>query len=88
MSAFVVAVPTSHYTQAQADGSWILEGVPPGDYVLHVWHERAAERTRAVVVAGVGVQSLDEELDARGWRPVSHTNKFGREYPPTERDRY
>ena len=88
MSAFVVAVPTSHYTQAQADGSWILEGVPPGDYVLHVWHERAAERTRAVVVAGVAVQGLDEELDARGWRPVSHTNKFGREYPPTERDRY
>lgn len=88
MSAFVVAVPTSHYTQAQADGSWILEGVPPGDYVLHIWHERAPERTREVVVAGDPVQSLDEQLDARGWHPMSHKNKFGREYPPIERDRY
>jgi hypothetical protein len=88
MSAFVVAVPTSHYTEAQADGSWILEGVAPGEYVLHIWHERAPERTREVVVAGAPVQSLDEQLDARGWHPVSHKNKFGREYPPIERDRY
>ena len=88
MSAFVVAVPTSHFTQAQADGSWSIEGVPPGRYILHVWHERASERTREIVVGGVAVQGLDEQLDARGWRPVSHKNKFGHDYPPTERDRY
>ena len=88
MSAFVVAVPTSQYTQAQADGSWTIEGVPPGRYILHVWHERASERTREIVVGGVAVHGLDEQLDARGWRPVSHKNKFGHDYPPTERDRY
>lgn len=88
MSAFVVAVPTSHYTQAQADGSWTIDGVPPGEYVLHVWHERAPERTRSITVAGQALSGLDEQLDVRGWRPVPHRNKFGREYPPTERDRY
>ncbi|HJU67395.1 MAG TPA: hypothetical protein VJ650_04035 [Gemmatimonadaceae bacterium] len=88
MSAFVVAVSTSHYTQAQADGSWTIERVPPGEYVLHVWHERAPERTRSIAVTGQPLHGLDEQLDARGWRPVSHKNKFGREYPPTERDRY
>jgi plastocyanin len=88
MSAFVVAVPTAHYTQAQADGSWTIDRVPPGVYILHVWHERAPERTREIVVAGHALPGLDEQLDVRGWRPVPHKNKFGREYPPTERDRY
>jgi plastocyanin len=88
MSAFVVAVSTSHYTQAQADGSWTIEGVPPGDYLLRIWHERAPERSRQVVIASEPVRGLDEQLDARGWRPMSHKNKFGKEYPPTERDRY
>ena len=88
MSAFVVAVPTSEYTQAQADGSWAIDGVTPGKYILHVWHERAPERTREIVVSGSGVHGLDEQLDARGWRPLSHKNKFGHDYPPTERDRY
>ena len=88
MSAFVVAVPTGHYTQAQADGSWTIDRVPPGTYMLHVWHERAPERTREIVVSGHALPGLDEQIDARGWRSVSHKNKFGRDYPPTERDRY
>jgi plastocyanin len=88
MSAYVVAVPTSLFTQAQADGSWTIERVLPGHYVLHVWHERAPERTRELTVGGERLQGLDEQLDARGWRPPGHKNKFGKDYPPTERDRY
>ena len=88
MSAFVVAVSTSLYTQAQADGSWTIDHVPAGRYILHVWHERAPERTRELIVAGERLQGLDEQLDARGWRPLGHKNKFGKEYPPVERDRY
>jgi plastocyanin len=88
MSAFVVTLATPHYTQAQADGSWTIRGVPPGRYILHAWHERAPERTREVVIADDALSGLDDQLDARGWRPVSHKNKFGREYPSTERDRY
>jgi plastocyanin len=88
MSAFVVAVSTPHHTQAQADGSWSISDVPPGRYTLHVWHERASERTREVTVASESLSGLDEQLDARGWQPVSHKNKFGKAYPPIERDRY
>jgi plastocyanin len=88
MTGFIVAVSTPYHTQAQADGSWTIHDVPPGRYVLHAWHERAPERTRDVIVGSEPLTGLDEQLDARGWRPVPHKNKFGKEYPPTERDRY
>ena len=88
MTAFVVTVSTPYYTQAQADGSWTIDRVRPGEYVLHVWHERAPEHIRSITVTGEPMRALDAQLDARGWRPVSHRNKFGREYPPAERDRY
>jgi plastocyanin len=88
MSAFVVTVSTPYHTQAQADGSWTIDGVPPGRYVMHAWHERGLERTRELIVDREAVRGIDEQLDARGWHPVPHKNKFGREYPPTEPDRY
>ena len=88
MSAFIVTVSTPYHTQAQADGSWTIDGVPPGRYLLHAWHERGLERTREIIVDREAVRGIEEQLDARGWHPVSHKNKFGKEYPPTERDRY
>jgi plastocyanin len=88
MSAFIVTVATPHYTQAQADGAWMIADVPPGRYMLHVWHERAPEQRREIVVASEAVTGIDEQLDVRGWQPAAHKNKFGKEYPPTERDRY
>jgi plastocyanin len=88
MSAFVVTVETPHYTQAQADGAWTIADVPPGRYTLYVWHERAPEQRREIVVAGEPVTGVEDQLDVRGWQPASHKNKFGKEYPPTERDRY
>jgi plastocyanin len=88
MSAFVVTVATPHYTQAQGDGAWIIPDVPPGSYTLHVWHERAPERRQDILVANEALTGIDQQLDVRGWQPASHKNKFGKDYPPTERDRY
>jgi plastocyanin len=88
MSAFVVAVATPWYTQANADGSFVLRGVTPGRYVLHAWHERGGEVSRRIEVRGGGVNDLAVQLDARGWRPTEHKNKFGLEYTASDGERY
>ena len=41
MSAFVVVRDTPWFAQPGSDGSFTLDGVPAGRYVLHASHERA-----------------------------------------------
>ena len=86
MSAFVVAVGTAHYTQPGADGSFTLPSVPAGRYVLHVWHERGGETTQTLVVPAAGLDGIVAVLDARGYRPAQHKNKFGLDYAASDQD--
>ena len=44
------------------DGSYELSGIPPGDYTLTVWHERAAGMTRAIQVTAGGMAEADFTL--------------------------
>ena len=88
MVAHVVAVATPYVTQAGSDGSFVMAGVPPGRYTLRAWHERGGARASALEVPSSGITGVALSLDARGYRPVPHRNKFGQEYAPAGRDRY
>lgn len=88
MVAYVVAVPTRWHAQAAGDGSFEIAGVPAGRWRLHAWHDRGGQRAVEVTVAGGAPAVADVALDARGWRPVPHRNKFGQAYPPEAHDRY
>jgi plastocyanin len=81
MSAFVLVLPTGRYARPAADGSFRIDGVPPGRYALKAWHERAdAVAEQAVVIPAGGGADLRIELDARQFKPVEHLNKFGKPY--------
>ena len=43
MVAWVVVVDTPHYARSAASGKARIEGVPPGNYQLRVWHSSLAE---------------------------------------------
>lgn len=85
MSALVIVRNSPWFTQPSADGSFTLGNVPPGPYVLHLWHERTAESTQPVTVTAQGLSLMDLQLDARGYAPKDHLNKFGRPYARTGR---
>jgi plastocyanin len=80
MTAFVIALNTPHFTQAGDDGRFMLENVPPGQYKLHVWHDRTSEIVDQLTVPARGVRGLRKELDARGYKYVQHKDKFGKVY--------
>ena len=81
MSAYVVVVPDNLFARPAADGSFSIAGVPPGRYVLRAWHERATRAVeQEVVVGATGVADLTLSLDASGFRPEAHLNKYGQPY--------
>src|SRR4051812_20093856 len=80
MMAFVIAVRTPYFTQANDDGKFSLEKIPAGKYTVHVWHDRGGEQTADLLVPATGLAGLKYELDARGYKFVQHKNKFGKDY--------
>ena len=41
MSAIIAVVPTPYYVVTPESGKFDIAGVPPGEYQLHIFHERA-----------------------------------------------
>jgi plastocyanin len=89
MSSFVVAVPSPWATQPDADGRFLIQGVPAGSYVLHAWHEHGtSEVAREIYVPPSGAGPLPIVIDARTYVDAPHYNKFGRPYALIRDDRY
>jgi plastocyanin len=80
MRAFVLVRESAFFTQPGSDGSFRLAPVPPGRYVLHVWHERARELTQPLAVTAGPSAPLTLTLDARGYKYVQHRDKEGKSY--------
>jgi plastocyanin len=88
MVAYVQVMANRYYAQPGADGSFNMANVPPGQYRLHVWHERIPADVVTDVTAGSG-EPLQVTLDARGYRSEPHRNKYGKNYPTNAgRERY
>ena len=89
MAGFIVVRDNAYYAQPGADGTYTIENVAAGKYTLHVWHERAPEVTREIVVPEGGLADQDVAMDASGYQLVHHKNKYGQEYGSgATRERY
>ena len=95
MSAIIVVEKTPWYAVTNAQGKFQIPGVPPGEYRMRVFYERApADHLKAlerkVTVDGGNVELPPIVISETGFLPEPHKNKFGREYPPQldERDVY
>jgi len=87
MSAVIVVLKTPYYGVSDPSGRFTIPNVPPGEYRLHVYHERALPQTLASLERTVNVKAdglRDEQLviSETGYVNTPHQNKYGREYPP------
>jgi len=79
MAATILVLPNRRHTRAGPDGSFTLEGVPPGTWTVFAYTRRALKPASAkVTVTSGGATSVDLAL-VRG-AEVEHRNKYGTKY--------
>jgi plastocyanin len=84
MSAIVVVRDNPYFTKANPDGSFTIDDVPAGNYVLRAWHERGGEGSVDIVVPAEGQVGAQLALDASSFKRIQHKNKFGKDYSEPE----
>jgi plastocyanin len=48
MSGVIVVLDNPFYASPGADGRFVIEGIPPGEYRVVAWHERARRTSRSI----------------------------------------
>jgi plastocyanin len=91
MSAIIAVVPTPWYATTSASGRFSIANVPPGEYDLHIFHERARPdvlqflgRRLSVPEGGLSLPLIS--ISETGFIPGPHLNKYGKPYPPVPND--
>lgn len=82
MSAFIYVVDSPWYAQADAGGRFELRWIPPGEYVLHTWHETSAKPSTQRVTVGEGRVTVAATVTGDAERSVFVPDKAGRPRQP------
>ena len=91
MSAVIVVLNTPYFETTQKNGVYQFRDVPPGEYTLRFFHERATQATldslaRRLTVTEGSVSLPAIGISESGYIVISHHNKYGQEYPATADD--
>jgi plastocyanin len=90
MSAVIVVLSTPYFSTTVRDGTFQIPNVPPGEYQLTAFHERATEATlnalaRRVTVEQSALALSPIVISEAGFLQMPHNNKYGRVYAsPTD----
>jgi plastocyanin len=85
MSAVIAVLRTPWFDVSTREGAFRIADVPPGEYTLKIFHERATEATlerlerKVSVTADLAVGEI--AISEAGYISLPHKNKYGRDYP-------
>ena len=90
-NASLAVLNTPWYAVTQASGKYVIGGVPPGEYQLRIFHERAMPENlkfleRRITVGESGLALPLISITETGFIPTPHLNKYGNDYPPLAND--
>lgn len=63
MSAYIVVTEKPYYALTDANGNFMLEGIPPGAYEMEVWHEWLGKHRESLNIKE-GEQTISVTLEA------------------------
>lgn len=62
MEGYVVVVETPYYAVTDENGNYLIKNVPPGNYILKIWHERLKGEKQTITVPKTGTATANFEL--------------------------
>ena len=63
--AYIAVFDHPYYAVTKPDGSFSIDGVPPGKYTLVAWHERTGKSEQTVEVAANGAAKVSVALEGK-----------------------
>src|ERR1017187_451821 len=87
MSAVIAVLDTPWFDVSGVSGDFEIRDVPPGNYTLHIFHERTTEETLSALVEAVSVEKTAPRvlppirISETGYIPAPHKNKWDKDYP-------
>jgi hypothetical protein len=86
MSAIIVVLRSPYYAVSGKNGEFSIANVPPANYRMRVFHERATEQTLHDLTRNVDATAADTSVPVitvseSGYLLAPHKNKFGKDYP-------
>ncbi len=92
MSAVIAVLPVPWFAVTARNGAFTIRDVPEGEYVLHLFHERALPEVlqglqRKVNVGPDGARIEAIRISEAGYLPMPHKNKYGLDYVPDLQER-
>lgn len=78
MQAWVYVVKSPWYAQADGSGQFTIRGVPPGEYVLHAWHEASTKPLIQPLTVGRELAPLALTVSGDATPPAFVPDKYGK----------
>jgi len=79
MAATILVLPNNRHTRAAPDGSFTIDGVPPGRWTVFAYSRRATKPVSAAVTVADNQDATVNLALVRGAEPP-HVNKYGEKY--------
>jgi plastocyanin len=79
MAATILVLPNRRHTHRKPDGSYLIEGVPAGNWTVFAYTRRATKPAMASVTVVSGQDATVNLALQRGTEP-DHVNKYGEKY--------
>lgn len=79
MAATILVLPNRRHTRTARDGTFVIDGVPPGRWTVFAYTRRATKPVSAPVTVVDGQAATVDLALVRGAEPP-HVNKYGEKY--------
>jgi plastocyanin len=87
MSATILVLPNRRFATARQDGSYVIDGVPPGKWTIYAYTRRAEKPVGKQVVVTAGRETTVDFQVTETRVDFKHLNKYGEKYRDPDRYR-